>query len=90
MGGESGVMCWKFSEVEKIEYIFSIFSVKNSTNIHLSQRNASAEFEQLNRFLNDAKVSMPTSKLKMNPDKTEFIIFDFEETEGQVESMFSN
>ena len=32
-GGESGVMCWKFSEVEKIESIFSIFSVKNSTNL---------------------------------------------------------
>ena len=34
MGGEeSGVMCWKFSEVEKVERIFSIFSVKNSTNL---------------------------------------------------------
>ena len=27
-GGESGVMCWKFSEVEKIECIFSIFFCK--------------------------------------------------------------
>ena len=32
-GGESGVMCQKLSEVEKIECIFSIFSVKNSTNL---------------------------------------------------------
>ena len=32
-GGESGVMCWKFSEVEKVECIFSIFSVKNFTNV---------------------------------------------------------
>ena len=32
-GGESGVMCRKLSEVEKIECIFSIFSVKNSTNL---------------------------------------------------------
>ena len=32
-GGESGVMCWKFSEVEKVECIFSIYSVKNSTNL---------------------------------------------------------
>ena len=32
-GGESGMMCWKFSEVEKIECIFSIFSVKNSKNL---------------------------------------------------------
>ena len=29
-GGESGVMCRKLSEVEKIE---CIFSVKNSTNL---------------------------------------------------------
>ena len=27
-GGESGVMCWKFSEIEKIECIFSIFFCK--------------------------------------------------------------
>ena len=31
--GESGAMCQKLSEVEKIECIFSIFSVKNSTNL---------------------------------------------------------
>ena len=27
-GGESGVMCWKFSEIEKIECIFQFFSVR--------------------------------------------------------------
>ena len=27
-GGESGVMCWKSSEVEKVEHIFSIFFCK--------------------------------------------------------------
>ena len=53
--------------------------------VHLSQKNASAAFEQLNRCLNDVKEWMTTSKLKLNPDKTEFIIF-----EGQVESLFSN
>ena len=57
--------------------------------MQLLQKNASAAFEQLNRFLNDVKVWMPTSKLKLNLDKTEFIIFGFEETEGQFESMFS-
>ena len=43
--------------------------------MHLSQKNASAAFEQLNRCLNDVKDWMSTSKLKLNPDKTEFIIF---------------
>ena len=32
-GGESGVMCCKLTEAENIECIFSIFSVKNSTNL---------------------------------------------------------
>ena len=32
-GGEFGVMCRKLSGVEKIDCIFSIFSVKNSTNL---------------------------------------------------------
>ena len=32
-GGESGLMCYKFGKVEKIECIFQIFSVKNSTNL---------------------------------------------------------
>ena len=57
--------------------------------VHLSQKNASAAFEQLKRCLDDVKECMSTSKLKLNPDKTVFIIF-FEKTKGQVESMFSN
>ena len=43
--------------------------------LHLSQKNASAAFEKLNRCLDDVKEWMSTSKLKLNPDKTEFIIF---------------
>ena len=40
--------------------------------MHLSQKNASAAFEQLNRCLNDVKGWMSTSKLKLNPDETVF------------------
>ena len=43
--------------------------------MYLSERNASAAFENLNRCLDDVKEWMSTSKLKLNPDKTEFIIF---------------
>ena len=32
-GGESGVMCCKLTEAENVQRIFSIFSVKNSTNL---------------------------------------------------------
>ena len=43
--------------------------------MHLSQKNASAAFEQLNRCLDDVKEWMSISKLKLNSKKTEFIIF---------------
>ena len=37
--------------------------------------NASAAFDKLNRCLQDIKEWMSASKLKLNPDKTEFILF---------------
>ena len=37
--------------------------------------NASAAFDKLNRCLQDVKEWMLASKLKLNPDKTEFILF---------------
>ena len=44
--------------------------------VHLSHMNASAAFDKLNRCLQDVKEWMSASKLKLNPDKTEFILFD--------------
>ena len=46
-GGESGVMCRKLSEVEKIECIFSIFSVKNSTNLSVKSFGGVYRWENL-------------------------------------------
>ena len=42
---------------------------------HLSHMNASAAFDKLNRCLQDVREWMSASKLKLNPDKTEFILF---------------
>ena len=42
--------------------------------VHLSQ-NACTAFELLSRWFYDVKEWMSTSKLKLNPDKTEYIIF---------------
>ena len=39
-GGESGAMCCDFNELGKVEYIFSIFSVKDSTNLSAKSRGA--------------------------------------------------
>ena len=41
----------------------------------MSHMNASAAFDKLNRCLQDVKEWMSASKLKLNPDKTEFILF---------------
>ena len=48
------------------------FYADRQVYVHLSQKNASAAFEKLNRCLDDVKEWMSTSKLKLNP---EFIIF---------------
>ena len=53
---------------------FHFYADDNQVYVHLSQKNASAAFEQLNRCLYDVEEWMSTSKLKLNPDKTEFII----------------
>ena len=56
--------------------------------MHLSQKNASAAFEQLNRCLNDFTEWMSTSKLKLNPDKTEFIIFGSKRQRDKLKTCF--
>ena len=56
--------------------------------MHLSQKNASAAFEQLNRCLNDVKECMSTIKLKLNPDKTEFITFGSKRQRDKLKACF--
>ena len=52
---------------------FHFYADDSQIYVHLSQKNAYAAFEQLNRCLDDFKEWMSTSKLKLNPDKTKFI-----------------
>ena len=54
---------------------FHCYADDTQVYIHLSQKNSSAAFENLNRCLDDIKEWMSASKLKLNPDKTEFIVF---------------
>ena len=56
--------------------------------VQLSHKNASGAFEQFNRCLDDAKEWMSTSKLKLNPDKTEFIIFASKRQRGKLYACF--
>ena len=54
---------------------FHCYADDTQVYIHLSQKNSSAAFEKLNRCLDDIKEWLSASKLKLNPDKTEFIVF---------------
>ena len=68
-------------------------SYANNTQlyVHLSHMNASAAFDKLNRCLQDVKEWMSASKLKLNPDKTEFILFSSKkQRKREVKSMFPN
>ena len=64
--------------------LFHFYADDNNVYIHLSQRNASATFEKLNRCLDGVKEWISTSKLKLNS----VCHLWSEATEGQVESMF--
>ena len=58
--------------------------------VHLSHMNASVDVVKLNRCLHGVKEWMLASKLRLNPDKTEFIPFGLKETERKVKCMFPN
>ena len=50
--------------------------------------NASDAFEKLNRYLQDVKEWMSASKLKLNPDKTEFIHFSSKKQRERLNACF--
>ena len=67
---------------------FHFYADDSQVYVHLSQKNASPAFEQLNRCLNYVKEWMSTSKLKLNPDKTEFIIFGSKRQRDKFKACF--
>ena len=56
--------------------------------IHLSHENASAALAKLNACLHDVQRWMSLSKLKLNPDKTEFIVFGSKVQHQKISSQF--
>ena len=67
---------------------FHFYANDSQVYIHLSHKNASAAFEKLNRCLEDVKEWMSTSKLKLNPNKTEFIIFGSKRQRDKLKACF--
>ena len=67
---------------------FHCYADDTQVYIHLSQNNSSAAFEKLNRCLDDIKEWMSASKLKLNPDKTEFIVFGSKRQRDKLKAYF--
>ena len=67
---------------------FHFYAENTQLYVHLSHRNASAPFDKLNRCLQDVKEWMSASKLKLNPDKTEFILFGSKKQRERLSACF--
>ena len=67
---------------------FHFYADDSQVYIHLSQKNVYAAFENLNRCLDNVIEWMSTSKLKLNPDKTEFNIFGSKRQRDKLNACF--
>ena len=67
---------------------FHLYAGDNQVYFHSSQKNSSATFEQFNKCLDDVKEWMSISKLTLNPDKTEFIIFGSKRQRDKLKACF--
>ena len=56
--------------------------------IHFSHKNASSALAKLNACLQDVQRWMSLSKLKLNPEKTEFIVFGSKAQRQKISSHF--
>ena len=54
----------------------------------ISNESASANLKNLNDCLNDVRDWMTSSKLKLNPDKTEFIVFGSQAQRSKLKDIF--
>ena len=67
---------------------FHFYADDTQLYVHLSHMNASAAFDKLNRCHQDVKEWMSAGKLKLNPDKTEFILFGSKKQRERLKACF--
>ena len=67
---------------------FHFYANDTQLHVYLSHMNASAAFDKLNRCLQDVKEWMSASKLKLKPDKTEFILFGSKKERERLNACF--
>ena len=51
------------------------FVCEQNIFVHLTHKNVASALDKLSRCLEDVKIWLSTDKLKLTPDKTEFIVF---------------
>ena len=54
---------------------FQFYADDTQLYVHLTHKNAASALDKLSHCLKDVKRWLSTNKLKLNPDKTEFIVF---------------
>ena len=67
---------------------FHFYADDTQLYVHLSHMNASVAFDQLHRCLQDVKEWMLASKVKLNPDKMEFILFGSKKQRERLNACF--
>ena len=54
---------------------FQVYADDTQLYVHLTHKNVASALDKLSHCLEDVKKWLSTNKLKLNPDKTEFIVF---------------
>ena len=54
---------------------FQFYTEDTQLYVHLTHKNVASALDKLSHYLEDVKRWLSTNKLKLNPDKTEFIVF---------------
>ena len=67
---------------------FHLYADDTQLFIHLTHKNAETAFDRLGKFLEDVKLWLCANKLKLNADKTDFIIFGSKSQQKKLNPFF--
>ena len=68
---------------------FQFYADDTQLYVHLTHKNASSALDKLSRCFENVKRWLSTNKLKLNPDKTEFIVFGFKSQREKLNHSFT-
>ena len=67
---------------------FQFYADDTQLYVHLTHKNVASALDKLSHCLEDVKRWLSTNKLKLNPDKTEFIVFDSKSQREKLNQSF--